>query len=324
VSPRCFPFLVLLAGCTHGEALLARADANLAERDFGQALGRYRTLDGEACHPEGSSQLCCAALRGQADALLATNERQAALEALERQVQECPTDLEVRRKQYQAQHAGESEDPSTTSFDIGVDHAVTGLGDGERLVWLGLFLDGEPVGHEPLAVHPGNHELVADALLQAPGVERRRTRSEVRLRARQSLVIPPGGPVTGEVTLSFVSRPDSSLPENLIALEMGPLGAPPAPPHPGPPDIDLRVAGADPVFPAELRQRGEGWRVPLRICVAPDGKVRSVALRAAAPARDPRADAIIVETVRRWRYGLYRVDTQPQGFCHLHEIDLAR
>jgi hypothetical protein len=321
--PICMAVLIL-AGCTHGEALLARADGNLAERDFGSALARYRDLAGESCKPEGEARLCCAALRGQADALLAMNERQAAAQALDRQVQQCPMDLEVRRKQYQTQHAGESEDPSTTTVDVGADHVVTGLGDRERLVWLGLFLDGEPVGHEPLTVHAGRHDLVAEALLRAPGPRQRGVgRSEVHLRARQDLTVPAGAPLAGEVTLAFIGRPDSSLAENLIALELGPLATPPAPPHPGPPDLDLRMTGAEPVFPPELRQRGEGWKVPLRICVAADGRVRSVAMLSAAPARDPRADAIIIETVRRWRYGPYKVNGQPQGFCHLHAVDLA-
>jgi TonB family protein len=322
-SPTSLIIVLLLAGCTHGEGLLARADANLGERDFGSALGRYRDLADESCKPQGREPLCCAALRGQADALLGMNERQAALAALERQVQECPTDPEVRRKLYQAQHAGESEDPALTTVDLGADHVVTGLGDGEQLQWVAVFLDGEPLGHEPLSVHPGAHELTAEALLRAAGPGRGRPRDEVHLRARQDLMVAGGAPVTGEVPLRFVGRPDSSLADDLIALEMGPPAVTPTPPRPGPPDFDLRVAGADPLFPPELRHRGQGWKVPLRICVTPEGRVRSVALLSAAPARDPRVDAIIVEAVRRWRYGPYKVNGQRQGFCHLHAIDLA-
>jgi hypothetical protein len=34
---------------------------------------------------------------------------------------------------------------------------------------VGLFLDGEVVGREPLSVRSGTHELEAEALLDAPG-----------------------------------------------------------------------------------------------------------------------------------------------------------
>jgi TonB family protein len=73
---------------------------------------------------------------------------------------------------------------------------------------------------------------------------------------------------------------------------------------------------------ASLR-RGEGWKVPTEICVSAAGRVESVEFLRPAPAHDPRADAAILEAVRRWRYGSYRVDGTLRPFCHPHDIDLA-
>ena len=87
----------LAASCSHGQS------------DFGSAAKRYRKLSGEECTPEGTGRLCCAGLLGEAEALLALSERQAALKAFERCRQECPTNMEVRRKQFLAEHASDPE-----------------------------------------------------------------------------------------------------------------------------------------------------------------------------------------------------------------------
>jgi outer membrane biosynthesis protein TonB len=84
------------------------------------------------------------------------------------------------------------------------------------------------------------------------------------------------------------------------------------------------MTGSDPKFPPEFVQRGSGWRVRTEICVAPDGRVQAIQFVDTAPAHDPVVDATILETVRRWRYGAYKVDGALHGFCHLHEVDLAR
>jgi hypothetical protein len=40
--------------------------------------------------------------------------------------------------------------------------------------------------------------------------------------------------------------------------------------------------------------------------------------------REPSVDAAILEGVRRWRYGAFKVDGKSYGFCHPHVLDLRR
>jgi len=237
-------------------------------------------------------------------------------------------DPDVRRRQYLAEHASDPEgDPSTVNAVFTVENVLGGLGEREKILWLGLFLDGDPIGHEPLVVHPGSHDLEVELLLEARGPDRKGSMSPVRLRSRQPVAVP--GPNHLRVTLA--ERAAASLAEDRMTLDLEVKSASDVKPEPRPSDpavaakltIDLRVAGQDPKFPPELARHGEGWKVPTRICIGPEGRVRSVTFLGPAPARDPRVDAIILETLRRWRYGAYRVDNVLTGFCHDHDVDLA-
>lgn len=318
----------LVISCAHGNDLYVQAEGNFKERDFDGALKRYRKLRSAECTPDGNHRLCCAGLLGEAESLLALQERQAALAAFERCRQECPMDVDVRRRQYLAEHANDPEgDPATITSVFNVEYVLTGLSDRDKILWVGLFLDGEFVGHEPLTVHPGAHELESEILLEARGPDRKGGSSPVRLRARQPIPIPG----TDYVRITLAERIDASLAEDRMALEVETKPARDAPVDAKPSDpavasklnLDLRVAGQDPQFPAELGRRGVGWKVRTEICVGPEGRVRSVKFLGAAPAHDPRVDAIILESLRRWRYGAYRVDNVLTGFCHPHEVDLA-
>jgi hypothetical protein len=207
-----------------------------------------------------------------------------------------------------------------------VEYALSGLGERDKIIWVGLFVDGEFAGHEPLTVRPGAHELEAELLLEARGPDRKGSMSPVRLRARQPIPIPG----TGYIKVTLAERADASLAEDRMALEIEARNNRDAPVEPRPDpavasklNLDLRVAGQEPQFPPELSRRGSGWKVHTEICVGPEGRVRSVKFLGAAPAHDPRVDAIILETLRRWRYGAYRVDNVLTGFCHLHDVDLA-
>jgi hypothetical protein len=323
------------ASCSHGQSLLNAADSSFHERDYGDAAKRYRKLSAEECTPEGTGRLCCAGLLGEAESLLAVSERQAALKAFERCRQECPTNMEVRRKQYLAEHASdpEREGAPTTSATFTVEHVLGTLSDRAKILWVGLFLDGDVVGREPIGVHPGSHDLEAEALLDAPGgrgVEAR----PVRLRARQTFEVPSHGEMSwpASVRLTLGERSDASLPEDRTTLEME-VNRPQTPPpalkpaeaeaarHLG---VELRMSGNDPKFPSDLAQHGAGWRVRTEICVSPEGRVQSIKFLDTAPAHEPRVDATILETIRRWRYGSYKVDGVLRGFCHPHEVDLAR
>src|SRR5687767_12121245 len=172
---------VLWGSCAHGNDLYVLAEGNFKERDFDGALKRYRKLSSEECTPEGNHRLCCAGLLGEAEALLALQERQAALAAFERCRQECPTDVDVRRRQYLAEHANDPEgDPTTITSVVDVEYVLTGLSERDKILWVGLFLDGEFVGHEPLTVRPGAHELESELLLEARGPDRKGAMSPVR------------------------------------------------------------------------------------------------------------------------------------------------
>jgi hypothetical protein len=322
--------VLALGACAHGNDLLVAAQGSYGERDFESSLKRYRKLGDEECAPEGNHRLCCAGLLGAAQSLLSLQERDQALKTFERTRQECPTDLDVRRQLYLAEHASDPEaDPATVPATFTVEHVLGGLDDDEKVLWVGLFLDGEFVGHEPLTVHPGAHDLEAEVLLEARGPEKGESRSPVRLRARQPIGVP--GP--NYIRLTLANRADASLAEDRLALEMEVRSAsdftPVAPKAPTAEvaaklSIDLRVAGHDPKFPPELARHGDGWKMRTEICVAPEGRVRSIKFLDAAPAHDPRVDAILLETVRRWRYGAYKVDGVLTGFCHEHQINLAQ
>jgi outer membrane biosynthesis protein TonB len=203
-----------------------------------------------------------------------------------------------------------------------------GLGDEEKVSWVGLFLDGELIGHEPLMVHPGAHDLDVEILIETHGAEKG-AHNPVRLRARQPIAVP--GP--SYLRLTLTERADASLAEDRLTLDLevrSPSDVVPTAPRPPTADVaaklnlDLRVAGHDPKFPPELARHGDGWKMPTEICVGPEGRVRSIKFTASAPAHDPRVDAIVLETVRRWRYGAYKVDNVLTGFCHQHEINLAQ
>jgi hypothetical protein len=321
--------VVLAGSCAHGNDLLVDAQGNFGERDFEGSLKRYSKLASEECAPEGNHRLCCSGLLGEAESLLALQERQQALKSFERCRQECPMDLDVRRRLYLAEHAADPEaDPATVTATFTIEHVLGGLADEEKLLWAGLFLDGEFIGHEPLVVHPGAHDLEAEVLLEAQGAEKG-GHSPVRLRARQPIGVP--GP--NYVRLTLADRADASLAEDRLSLEMEVKSAsdvtPTAPKAPTADvaaklNIDLRVAGHDPKFPPELTRHGDGWKMRTEICVGPEGRVRSVKFLDTAPAHDPRVDAILLETIRRWRYGAYRVDNVLTGFCHDHLVDLAQ
>lgn len=330
---------LLVGACAHGNDLLASADGGLRDRDFEYALKRYRKLSSEECNPEGSQRLCCAGVIGEGRALMALQERQAAIKAFEHGRAECPTDVEVRRQLFLAEHATDPENnDATTQASFTVEHVLSGLGPREKITWVGVFLDGEIVGHDPIAVHPGSHDLDAELLLQAQGAAK--GSQTVRLRARQPLDVPAGsvGAFTKNIRLTLTERADASLAEDrlALALELVPLvEATPAPAGarvttigkagdtPARLDTDLRVTGTDPKFPADLAKHGSGWKMRTRICVGPEGQVKSIAFLDTAPAHEPRVDAIVLETVRRWRFGSYRVDGVLQGFCYDTDIDLA-
>ena len=328
-----------VVGCASGDQLLNAAQSDFRERDFQGALGRYRDLGREQCVPDKSPRLCCAALIGEADALVALEEAQAALRAYEHGRAQCPDNLEVRRKHYLAQHASDPEPTgpeSTASF--AVEHLLGSLGDGARILWVGVFLDGELVGRDPSPVRPGKHDLEAEALVEGRGSSSSGSRT-VRLHARQPLVVPAHTTSTdlrGTIRLIFGERAEASMPDNRLSFDMEvtplrPAGSEPPAAAAKPGDgmltahvgRDLRVSGGDPRIPADLVRRGDGWKVPTEVCVKADGKVDSVEFLRPTPARDPRADAAILEAVRRWRYGSYKVNGALKPFCHPHDIDLA-
>jgi hypothetical protein len=94
---------------------------------------------------------------------------------------------------------------------------------------VGLFLDGEFVGHEPLVVHPGAHELEAEILVEARGPDRKGSMSPVRLRSRQPVAVP--GP--NYLRLTLAERAASSLAEDRMTLDIEVKSASDVQPEPG-------------------------------------------------------------------------------------------
>ncbi len=337
--------LLALAGaaCASSGALLADADADLRERDFERALDRYRSLKNRECSG-GDAALCCRGMLGEGEALLALGERQAAIKTLERCRSQCPRDLDVRRKLYLAEHPADPETPAPTGrASFVVEHDLGRLGERPKITWLGLFLDGELMGREPHAVAPGNHDLEADGFVDVPGPEGRRP---VRLRARAPVVAPrsePSARLVGTIRVSLGERQDATLPEDRITFQMEAVALTPAekakPETPDDPGttapkmlghlltqhlgLALRVSGARPKVPPELMRRGEGWKIQTEICVATDGRPDTIRFLEPSPAHDPRVDAAVLDTLRRWRYGAYRVNGVLQRFCHPLAVDLG-
>jgi hypothetical protein len=193
-----------------------------------------------------------------------------------------------------------------------------------------------------MAVTPGNHELEAEAFVEVRGAAG--ARRPVRLRARHPLTVAPGAGVAelaATARLTLGERPDASLPEDRIVFQMevtplAPAGeaAAPAPAIPGAPAVvdrvlaqhlglELRVSGDAPRVPPELLRRGQGWKMKTELCISPHGRVERVRFLEPAPAHDPRVDAAVLEALRRWRYGAYRVNGVLQAFCHALAVDLG-
>jgi hypothetical protein len=336
--------LGLAGACATPAETLARADGNYRDRDFERALRKYREVRTEACAPRGDRRLCCPAMIGEGQALIELQERHAGLAALERARSECPYDLEVRRKLYLANHASDPEsNAQTSSVAFIVDNQIGKLSERARIAWLGIFLDGEVVGREPSNLAPGEHELEGEAMIEARDGGRT---TPVRLSARTSVHVPGGRDAAphwqSTIRIVLGERPGASLPEDRMTFQMEatPLAAPgstPATPPAAPAGapqlspalsqhlgLELRVSGNAPRVPPELLRRGEGWKMRSEICVAPDGHVDAIKFLEPSPAHDPRVDAAVLEALRRWRYGGYRVNGVLQGFCHPLAVDLAR
>jgi hypothetical protein len=332
--------LCLVSGlaCASSSSLLSEADRHLEDRELGRATARYREVAEKEC-ATGDQALCCDALRGQAEALHQADERQDALRAWRRAAGQCPMDLAVRRRLFQAEHVGEAESPAAPStVAYAIEAQVAALGARVKLTWVGLFLDGELATREPVALKPGPHALDAEIFFEVP--ERDRAPRRMRLSASKSVTVPTGGAttvLTGKVRLVLAER-SATMPEERYTLtleggEVAPAAAPTAPAGKQPGVLEqilaehlgmsMRTEGSPPRVPRELLRAGEGWKIPAELCVTPQGRVDLIRLLQPGAGRDPRVDAAILEAVRRWSYGQYVLNGVPQPFCHALIIDLA-
>lgn len=322
-----------LAGCAHSGDKLATAERRLAEHAYGNAVRLFQEVGRDEC-AEGDSPLCCRALLGEAEALLGAGERQAALQAFGRCRERCPQDLTVRRRQYLAEHALDEEPTEAErSLSLSLAYVLDRVSDDVRLIWAGVFLDGEPVGREIMAARPGPHAVEAEVILEVLGGPQRGKRLRLRdgktvtvsrswsaPRLALRLRIEQGADASGgrlELTVLENETPTAADSPPAVDDKQGQILSR----HVG---FALRESGNPPRLPPDLVRQGKGWTVPLDLCVGPAGRVERVRFVAEAPGREPLVDAAVLESVRRWRYGTYRVGDTPRGFCHPIEVDLAR
>jgi TonB family protein len=81
----------------------------------------------------------------------------------------------------------------------------------------------------------------------------------------------------------------------------------------------LKVSGADPDFPAFLRQRsGTNYMVLAKICVAASGAVDGVTLLKRA---DPTLDNNVLSAVKAWRYQPMTANGMPVPFCYVMRFE---
>lgn len=324
-------------GCTHSPDILREAQLRFEDREFGRALPGFRKVSAKECE-KGEGAMCCAALLGEADSLAGMDERHNAVASYRRARTQCPFDVTVRRKLFLAEHAGDPEvstAPASVSFQI--DHRFVGLGPRVRLVWLGLFLDGETIGRGPIAVHAGNHEVEVEAFLEIIATKENPAR-QLRLRAVRPVVVSAVGPSSvlgGVIQLLFAETLREPVVEARYRLELtvSPLGpesamkmetpktaAPMLEQHLG---MNLRETGDRPKIPRALLKAGPGWTALSELCVNPEGRVESIRFLRPSPVHDPVVDAAIVDALRRWRYGRYVLNGVPQPFCHSLLVDLG-
>jgi hypothetical protein len=338
--------LVAVAGasCASSPERLYDADRRFEDREFGRALAGYREVAERECAVGADAALCCDALRGQAESLRELQEAQESLRVLRRARGQCPFDLQVRRRLYEAEHPQIETDtpPAASSVTFSLEMHFGTLGERAKVVWAGLFFDGQLATREPVAARPGQHEVETEIYLDVPGGGGDRGPRRLRLAASKTVTVPSGGSttaVTGKVTLRLEER-RASLPEERFTLTLeggelvpGVAGSTPPPPKPnaGPLDrilaehlgISMRTSGGRPKVPRELLRAGQGWKIPTELCVSPQGRVEMLRILAPAPAREPRVDASIFDTIRRWRYGQYILNGVPQPFCHALLVDLG-
>jgi outer membrane biosynthesis protein TonB len=75
----------------------------------------------------------------------------------------------------------------------------------------------------------------------------------------------------------------------------------------------LRLYQTFPSLPRALWVRGRVYTVRVQMCISAAGDVYDVALRQSA---SPALDALVISTLRTWRYRARLVDGKPRAFCH--------
>jgi outer membrane biosynthesis protein TonB len=80
----------------------------------------------------------------------------------------------------------------------------------------------------------------------------------------------------------------------------------------------LKVSGAEPDFPANLRRPGANFLVMAKICVGITGGVESVTLLKRA---EPALDVNVVSTVKGWRFRPMTANNTPVPFCYFGRFE---
>ncbi|HEY4188631.1 MAG TPA: energy transducer TonB, partial [Polyangia bacterium] len=101
----------------------------------------------------------------------------------------------------------------------------------------------------------------------------------------------------------------------------GVVGAPPhvaakfLPPQMG---AQLKLSGAEPDFPSNLRRPGASFVVMAKICVSTGGAVDSVAVQKHA---DPTLDNNVVTAVKGWHFRPATANGAPVPFCYFGRFE---
>jgi hypothetical protein len=320
------------AGCTSIADRLARADQQRHDLAFGSALGQYRAVGQDACS-EGSEgdAACCRALLGEAVCSLELGERASAIHAAERARRRCPHDLEARRLLHEVRRP-EAVTPVPPAYRVplAIEVDPRGLPRAARVTWLAVFVAGVPVGTEAIELGPGTHEVEAELALAPPAG---REEPPMLLHDRGTLTVSGAGAPGGEARLLRLTVDASPTPrltltiQPLVPLPIGPMAK--LPPEQaliflqkiGP---ALRESAPRPRVPPEHRRRGPHWEMPVTLCVDPSGNVTTLRLASTGPGRHPRVDGAVLDAVRAWRYGVFRLNGVAQAYCHDEALDLAR
>jgi hypothetical protein len=332
--------IVLVVGCGHPGLNDA---GKQREVDPAAAAPKYHAVARSECATAPpNTDVCCEALAGEAESLIASGQRNAGLAAFDDALHTCPAHAGLRRRRHLARHATPVATGSVTT-NVQVSYRVN-LKDDLKLRMHAAFIDGQLLAKKEVSLTTGSHYLEVEAYVSAAA---EREHGIMRVAAERPFVIPrelareklldayftvtvsdAGAPAIPSERLRVDVDAGSVKPaEDLLKMVAESMRAGPRPPPPPPParppeqrtvqllPPNVGKALLDPSSSIQLPEPDsqlKGWML-LKVCVTMEGAVNDVVL---IHTTNPALTGPTFAMIRKWRYRPYLLGGLPYPFCH--------